>query len=108
MIVDWTIRGSSKTAEVKLMDGRVRKDRPVDFTIASRSNIGLSSSIKDIRNGGSGEITIRHVASENNGSVSPLPLVGARNEEGVPCHGARWIEADVNLPINDAVPQKFW
>ena len=72
LIVDWTIRGSSKTKEVKLMNVRVREDVSVDSTIAGRSSIGVSSSNEDIRNESSAETTIRHIASENNGSVSPI------------------------------------
>ena len=46
--------------------------------------------------------------SGNTGQASSLLYVDAEREGGVTCHGARWIEGDMDDPINGGVPYEHW
>ena len=108
LIIKWNVNGSSKTKEVKLMNVRIQQATTSDSSVVGQSSTVITPMGSSMPNGNAVETTNTRTESENDGRVSPISRLGAEREEGVTCHGNRWIEADVNDPINGSVPHKHW
>ena len=108
LIIKWNINGSSKTKEVKLMNVRIQQTTPSSSSALVQPSTSTSSIEAVIPSENTAETTNDQTEIGNTQVVSAAPHEQAEREEGVTCHGLRWIEADVNDQINGGVPHKHW